>query len=85
VSIQQGPTWIYEGGSHVVYEIEHLFGFDVVLAVKADDGRPYPIGIITRQRAMSDWDMKFAREWLIAAESEQYGRAANCAQTLSEQ
>lgn len=77
-----GVLWTYEVGEFVVYEIEHLFGVDVVLA-RAYGERLLPVGIVTNPEPMSEYHRKFARMWAIASAGGDYGAASNALECCS--
>jgi hypothetical protein len=79
-----GPIWSYEGAAHVVYEIEHLFGFDVVLCMKGEGGRWIPMRIITRAFPLGQYQRKYARAWMNGHEAGNYAQVTNAEQSLHE-
>jgi len=60
-----------------LYEVEHLFGFDYIVAVEVREGQAMPVRILSRQTAMSDETWVKFQKAQIATECEQYGKSIN--------
>lgn len=78
------PEWSYEAGSVVVYDIEHLFGRDLIVARSDEDRRFLPLAIVTHAHPLDWFQQRWARKWAIATDSGDWAVAAAMARTLGE-
>ncbi len=78
------PTWKYRLGDVVVYDIEHLFGRDLVLARWTDSGYSLPLAIHSHSKALDWFQMRWATKWAIATANEDWETAAAMMRVLGE-
>ncbi len=79
------PLWIFHCEDYVVYEIEHLFGFDCVLARRCAGDLAAPVRMHTYVNQMSVDQRKIAHKWAMAVDRIDYALAAALCRQLAEQ
>jgi hypothetical protein len=77
------PTWSYNEAGLFIEEIEHLFGFDLIVSQEGSDGRLHPITIIFRTEQMDYISQRAARRMVTARLNENWAQYTSCAQQLA--
>lgn len=81
--MSEQSAFTYLVGEFCVQEIEHLFGWDIVLSKQHEPGQYLPVSIICRREPMIQWEHQFARSWAMWADMGDWAQAVSACQALS--
>lgn len=78
------PVWMFEAEEFMVYDIEHLFGADLILARKVPGGHTIPTAIMSHQQPLDFFQKRWATKWCLSADRQDYAAVGKMMRTLGE-